>query len=122
MEMTLLVNRACGRSSDAEKVREDSSVSAAGNPRCHLFFLCPTIWTDNGRRRGNSDSVTGTGIGYRLGLGLGFRVRVRASVTATGMVVARASKLTCMMPESLCVKGAVDEAVASVAGTTSESP
>ena len=37
---------------------------------------------------------------------------------ATGMVVARASKLTCMMPESLCVTGAVDEAVASVAGTT----
>ena len=88
------------------------------------LLLCPTIWTDNGRRRGNSDSVTGTGIGYRLGLGLGFRVRVRvrASVTASGMVVARASKLTCMMPESLCVKGAVDEAVASVAGTTSESP
>ena len=89
---------------------------------CHLFFLCPTIWADNGRRRGNSDSVTGTGIGYRLGLGFRVRVRVRALVMATGMVVARASKLTCMMPESLCVTGAVDEAVASVAGTTSESP
>lgn len=32
MEMALLVNRACGRYSDAEKVREDSSVPAAGTP------------------------------------------------------------------------------------------
>ena len=44
-----------------------------------------------------------------------------ASVTATEMVVARASTLRCIRPASLSATGAADVVVASCAGTTSGS-
>ena len=44
-----------------------------------------------------------------------------ASVTATEMMVARASTLRCIRPESLLATGAADVAVASCAGITSGS-
>ena len=115
-EMAMLVKRASGRSSDAEKVRDDSSVPSAETP---VFAVTSSStarsfgWTmDIEETEGTLTALLERGVA---------KAEFTASVTATEMVVSRASTLRCIRPESLLAPGTADAAVASCAGITSGS-
>ena len=115
-EMAMLVKRACGRSSDAEKVRDDLRVPSAETPVIAVTSSSTTRsfgWTmDVEETEGNLIALLERGV---------TKAAFTASVTAIEMVVARASTLRCIRPESLLATGAPDVAVASCAGITSGS-
>ena len=112
----MLVKRACGRSSDAEKVRDDSSVPSAETP---VIAVTSSSTARSFGWKMDAKEMEGT-MTALLERGVA-KAAFTAFVTATEMVVARASTLRCIRPESLLATGAADVAAASCAGTTSGS-
>ena len=115
-EMAMLVRSACGRSSDAEKVRDDSSVPSAETPVSAMTSSSSALsfgWTmDVEETEGTLTALLERGVA---------KAASTALVTATEMVVARALTLRCIRPESLLATGAAVVTVASCAGTISGS-
>ena len=99
-----------------EKVREDSSVPSAENPVSAVTLFSNALsfgWTmDVEETEGTPTVLLERGVA---------KAAFTASVTATEMMVARASTLSCIRPESLSAMGTADVAVTSCAGTTSGS-